>query len=259
MLVAPNDQTHPLRNVPGIEGLVHGGARPKALLVSVLVHHKKTEAIVGPALRQLEFHFFLLKHLVQNRVLYVAQTIEGDFGRRAMLADDERPNDDVLQIRVLSEVVDVVAGLQQIARGNSAEITRGVVVVAVDRENGKGDVERGVFHIRAVGLSVHGDVEGRTVAVLPAEHVLLHYLQAVEKALLAGVHLVEEVAAQQQKIHFLGPRVRKHLLERLERILVSHRVLLLVAEVDVGRHQKSYARLHSRTKYIIITLVCRSI
>jgi hypothetical protein len=57
----------------------------------------------------------------------------------------------------------------------------------------------------------------------------------------------------------LGPRVRKHLLERLERILVSHRVLLLVAEVDVGRHQKTYARLHSRTKYIIITLVCRSI
>lgn len=46
--------------------------------------------------------------------------------------------------------------------------------------------------------------------------------------------------------------MRKDLFECLERIVVSHCVLLFVAEVDVGCHQKCYARLHSRTKYIII-------
>lgn len=69
-------------------------------------------------------------------------------------------------------------------------------MIAVDRENGEGDIERGVLHVCAVWLSVHGDVEGGTVAVLAAEDIFLHYVQAVEEALLAWVHLVEEIAAQ---------------------------------------------------------------
>jgi hypothetical protein len=87
-------------------------------------------------------------------------------------------------------------------------------------------------------------MEGRAVTVLAAEHVFLEDVEAVEEALLTGVHFVEQISAQQQKIHFLGFRIRKDFLEGFKRVVVSYCVLFFVAEVDVGGDYKSDSRLH---------------
>jgi len=87
-------------------------------------------------------------------------------------------------------------------------------------------------------------VERRAVAVLAAEHVFLEDVEAVEEALLTGVHFVEQISAQQHKIHFFSLRIRKHFLESFKRVVVSYCVFFFVAEVDVGGDYKSDSPLH---------------
>lgn len=154
MLVPPDDQAHPLRDVLHVERLVQGRSRSEVLLVPVLVQHEQAYRVLHASLRLLEHHLTIRKQLVQDLVLDIAQSVQGNPCIRPRLVDDQWSDDDTAQVQMLSEVIDIVAGLEEVAGGYLAELVSGVVVVAVDGEDRQGDTQSRVIEVAAVGRAI---------------------------------------------------------------------------------------------------------
>ena len=194
MLVAPDHQVHPFGYILRVEGLVQGGASSKPFLVPVLVEHEYLHIVVDVALWRLEPHLLLLEHLVQNQVLDVPQPIQRDLTRTAGLGDNQRPDNDLVQVGVFPEIVYIVASLEQIACRNFPKVVGGVVVIAVYREDRQADAYVLIFKVGSVFIAIQGDIE---VHLFVAEHIFLENVEASEEALLAGVDFIEQVASQE--------------------------------------------------------------
>ena len=110
--MSPYHQVHPLGYVLRVEGLVQGGAGSKPFLVPILVEHEYLHTVVDVALWWLEPHLLLLEQLVQNQVLDIPQPIQRDLTRTARLGDDQRPDNDLVQVGVFPKIVYIVASLE---------------------------------------------------------------------------------------------------------------------------------------------------
>jgi hypothetical protein len=234
--VSPDGEIDPLRDVFGTEGGDQGHSRSKLLLVPVLMQDKD-----GDVLTEISHWFFkggfpLFEEIVEDGIFDVAESVECDFGLGAWFGDDEWAYEDRMKVEVFSKIVDVVAGLQQVADGNLAEFVGGVVVVAVDGEDGQGDVYVIARPVCPVGFSIEGHFQ---FELSGAEDIAAEGVQAPEEALFGGVDLVEEIPAQENEIDFLLFGFLEHLFETFEAIVSSYGMFFLVSEVDVGGDQKS--------------------
>lgn len=101
-----------------------------------------------------------------------------------------------MQVQLFPEVVDIVAGLEQVAGRNLPELVGGVVVVAVDGEDGEGNVDLGPREVDRVGFV---PVAHLNSYLFPprTEDLVLEDIQAFEDALVGGVDLVEEISSEQ--------------------------------------------------------------
>lgn len=93
-------------------------------------------------------------------------------------------------------------------------------------------------------MSIQSD---RDLDVLPTEDVVAEGVEAAKEALLGRVDLIEQIPAQQQEINVLLLGLLQQLLKGIERVILPDWVFLLVAEMDIGGHQKpDFPALHNK-------------
>lgn len=133
MLMAPNGQIHPGGYMLGVDALQGGCACFQALLVPVLMKDKQTEILIL-IIDLYKLNLPVLKQLIQDGILNVAQAINCHFHAYAFFLNDHWLDHNLCQICMLAKIVGVVTHMQQITYRQLAKIIRGVVMIAM---NGK--------------------------------------------------------------------------------------------------------------------------
>lgn len=111
MLMPPDNQIHPLGYILRIEGLMQGRSSPKPLLIPILMKHEYLHIIIDIPLWRLKPHLLLLKQLVQDQILDVPQTIQRNLTRTPLLRNDQRTDEDLVQVGELTKIVYIVTSL----------------------------------------------------------------------------------------------------------------------------------------------------
>ena len=155
----------------------------------------------------------------------------------------DRLHFDVLNIRHLAKVVDVIVAVHQIDIGEVLE-PGWIVVVTVYHEDRY--LHRQIL-VHVVRILVQVGVE---FDVLIAKHSLIEHLLQLEEGLTRRLMLVEQVAAKQEEVQIrrrLGDL--QNLMEGQETIIAAHFIILFVAQMVVGRDQdiKDVFLRHIRT------------
>lgn len=234
--MSPDGEVDPVWDVLLAEGIGKGHSRLEFLLVPILVEDEHSEVLAEVSDGFFELGIVVLKKVIQDGILDIAQPVKRNLGFAVLLGDDEGSDEYFVETELFAEVVDIVALMEQIADGYLAELVVGVVVVAVDREDGEGDVDLPVGEVAFVLFAVLGDFQ---VDLALAEDVVAEDVHTAEVALLGGVDLVEEIAPQQQEIDLVLSCVFEDFFQPFEGVVFANHVLLFVAQVDVSGYQEA--------------------
>ena len=112
----------------------------------------------------------------------------------SFLANDQGFYLDFMEVKVLPEVVDIVAGLEKIAGGNFSKLCRGVIVISVDGEDGQSYIEDGLGEVGLIRLSVEGDMDA---SLVPPGDLILQHSEAAIEAVVGGIDFIEQIPSKE--------------------------------------------------------------
>mmetsp|Transcript_23312 Transcript_23312/g.71410 ORF Transcript_23312/g.71410 Transcript_23312/m.71410 type:complete len:254 (-) Transcript_23312:95-856(-) len=214
VLMTPNHNVHTRRQL----GLLYVALliNACAALDPVLMYSQKIKPLVCVHRWSRDSHLLPLEHAVQPLITNMPQPVEGEFGLPLFNQDGMKCHSrDVVGA---TEVVDEIGRGHNIQRGQST-ITRRIVVVAMDREDGELDIHVGILKVDLPVLVVKGGVAiGDHIEshCSLAKDVIAEQLHALLYGTPRRLVVVEQVAGKEDEIDLELVGLDEQLLERVE-------------------------------------------
>lgn len=172
MLVSPDYKMKEFRN-HSFSDRVSAAATEMHTFVLILMKYQYVEPFVLVTEWSLKLYFFIFESNIQSLVFHVTNAVERNFG----LTFDKKywDNFNILNIRHLTEIINVVITIHQIDITQVLQSTR-VVMISMNHKNGHGDAQIFVHVIRIVELVSF------EFYILFAENTLVEHLLKFEES-----------------------------------------------------------------------------
>lgn len=171
VLMSPHDEMKELRNHILSDRVAPTTAQVHTLVL-VLMQHEYVEPAVAIFQRTFELDLAILERNIQTLVLHVADAVDGQLG--LALDKQNRLHFDILYIRHLPEVIDIIVAVHEVYVRQVFEAAR-IVMITVNHKDGHLDAQI-LVHVVRILIQVRVELD-----VLIAEHSLIEHLLQLEE------------------------------------------------------------------------------